>query len=43
VALVTAQRAGKGTEAVEIARKQMDILHGTMSMGLEEGATPLPS
>jgi DNA-binding GntR family transcriptional regulator len=38
VALVAALRAGDGTEAVEIARKHVDILHRTMFMGLAQGA-----
>jgi DNA-binding GntR family transcriptional regulator len=37
VALVAALRAGDGDEAVEIARKHVDILHRTMFMGLTEG------
>lgn len=37
VALVAALRAGDGGEAVEIARKHVDILHKTMFMGLTEG------
>jgi hypothetical protein len=37
VALVAALRAGDGVEAVEIARKHVDILHRTMFMGLALG------
>jgi DNA-binding GntR family transcriptional regulator len=37
VALVAALRAGDGDEAVEIARKHVDILHRTMFMGLTDG------
>lgn len=37
VALVAALRAGRVEEAVEIARKHVDVLHRTMFMGLAEG------
>ncbi|WP_457948770.1 FCD domain-containing protein [Pseudarthrobacter sp. alpha12b] len=40
IALVAALRAGDVEEAVEVARKHVDILHRTMFMGLAEGANP---
>jgi DNA-binding GntR family transcriptional regulator len=37
VALVAALRAGDVQHAVELSRKHVDILHGTMFMGLTKG------
>lgn len=37
VALVAALRAGDVQDAVEVARKHVDILHRTMFMGLAQG------
>jgi len=37
IALVAALRAGDVQDAVEVARKHVDILHRTMFMGLAQG------
>lgn len=42
IALVTALRAGRVEEAVEVTRKHVDILHRTMFTGLVQGGPKPP-